>query len=430
MQAAFLTIAAAGALYFLTSHRRFDVFSLAFVSAGVYFLPGFFGSVRDPASESPVPIESGTYLVMTSVLAAIALGGWWFGHEEHVPAGEVPLTDRQCTFIALFVALLSLAIALYTDGSIYFSSDKQDVLGGMSRWFRLFCQVSALAAVLAFAQRQWLCLVCAGGLLLFDVYVGFRVTSAITLLAIFLVHFHRQGPRRFLRDNRAAAVVAASAAAFFFVYKAIYKIIKQGEFAIVHERLSDPQFYLGTVFDSEPFVTQCILNEVVRSGFETDGEYILTGLATQLMFFGNEFGIEVTSFNDLFQPVLFGDVQFGLAGNVWAEMLAAGDWPLLGCFLLAFVLTLRLLSRWLHAPHAATRACVALSAANMAFYIHRTDVAYQLTLQKRLIACWLVVVFASEALHQLSGRRAGAAPTRRQLAAEDAAEFDAEAAHA
>ena len=97
------------------------------------------------------------------------------------------------------------------------------------------------------------------------------------------------------------------------------------------------------------------------ANFQTDGDYILTGIVSQATFFGNELGIQVHEFNDLFQPVLFGDVEFGLAGNVWAEMFAAGDWPLLGCFLLAFVLVLRLLSRWLHTRHVSTQGCVALS---------------------------------------------------------------------
>ena len=79
MYAAFLAIVAAGGMYFLLSHRRFDVFSLAFFSGCIYFLPGFFGSVLDPGSETPVPIESGTYLVMSAVLTAIVAGGWWFG---------------------------------------------------------------------------------------------------------------------------------------------------------------------------------------------------------------------------------------------------------------------------------------------------------------------------------------------------------------
>ena len=50
-------------------------------------------------------------------------------------------------------------------------------------------------------------------------------------------------------------------------------------------------------------------------------------------------------------------------------------------------------------------ACVALSAAYLAFYIHRTDICFQVTLQKRLLATWFVVVLASEVLHHLPGRR-------------------------
>ena len=405
MYAAFVTTVVVGGMYFLLSHRRFDAYSLAFLSGCIYFMPGLFGAVHDPASEVPIPIEPGTYLVMTVILAVIAAGGWWFGTgAEHISTGA-EVTDRQGVYIALFMAFGSLVIALYFDGNVYFSAEKQDVLNGMSRWYRLYCVASALAAVMAFSHRQWTPFWLAGGLLLFNVYVGFRSTSAITVLAVFLIHFHRQGPRRFLRDNRRAVVIAGAMAGFFFVYKALYKIIKLGEYEVVNERVIDPQFYLSTVMDSEPFVTQCILNEVIRTDFQTDGGYILTGIVAQTTFFGNELGIQVTSFNDLFQPVLFGDIEFGLACNIWAEMLAAGGWPLLCCFLFAFVLTLRLLSRWLHAAHVSSQACVALSAAYLAFYIHRTDVCFQLTLQKRLIACWFLIAIASEVLRVLSGRR-------------------------
>ncbi|MBL8848589.1 MAG: hypothetical protein JNG89_02855 [Planctomycetaceae bacterium] len=400
----FLGIVVAGGMYFLLSYRRFDVFSLAFFSGCVYFLPGFFGAVRDLTSDTPVPLVPEAYAVMAAVLAAIVVGGWSFTAAEPLEERR-PQADGQTTYLALLAAILSLVIALCTDGDIYFSSDKGDVLGGMSRWFRLYCLASAMAAVLAFAHRQWRSLMVACGLLLFNVYIGFRATCAVTMLAIFLVHFHQQGPRRLVRDNRRAAVIAGAAAVFFFVYKTISKAIKLGEFEVVHERLVDPQFYLASVLDSEPFVTQSILNEVLRTGFETDGRYILTGIVAQFTFFGNELGIDVTSFNDLFQPVLFREVEFGLAGNVWAEMLAAGGWPLLCGFLAGFVLVLRALSGWLSASHVSTQACVALSAAYMAFYLHRTDVGFQITLQKRLLAVWFGVVLVSEVLRRLPGRK-------------------------
>ena len=43
MQVAFILTALVGATYFALARRRFDYFSLAFFSAIVYFLPGFFG---------------------------------------------------------------------------------------------------------------------------------------------------------------------------------------------------------------------------------------------------------------------------------------------------------------------------------------------------------------------------------------------------
>lgn len=46
MQIAFLSVAAFGGAYFLIWKRSFDYFTLAFFSAIIYFLPGFFGIRR------------------------------------------------------------------------------------------------------------------------------------------------------------------------------------------------------------------------------------------------------------------------------------------------------------------------------------------------------------------------------------------------
>lgn len=410
MQLLLFISAATGAAYFLLSHRRVDFFTLAFAAACVYFLPGFFGAVPYGGLRSAtVPLENQTYLVMTAVMTAITLGAWMFephgGQDAWKSRG---VADPVASQVALIVATIGLTMTLRSDEGDLFSADKVEVLSAVSRWFYIFAVGASLAAVLAFLHRQWWTLLVATGLLLFSVYIGFRSHFALTVIAVFLSYFNAQGRQRFLARNQVAVVLALAAAVFFFSYKFVYRMVKLGEYDVVAERVIDPQFHLQAIADSEPFATQMILNEVLRSRYETDAAYIVEGLAAQSVLFSERFGLEAIAFNDLFQPELFPDIEWGMAGNIWAQMLAAGGWPLLLAFLTLFVLTLRAASRWLVTAGLSTRAMVALGGSYWAFYIHRNDIGYQVILEKRVLLSWLLIVFGSEVVHRLGGRSTAA----------------------
>jgi hypothetical protein len=174
---------------------------------------------------------------------------------------------------------------------------------------------------------------------------------------------------------------------------------------------------VDAVAGSEPFATQMILNEVLRSGFQTDAHYILESIVAQFTLFSGEFGLDVVSFNELFQPQLFSEVEYGLAANIWAQMLAAGGWPLFFGFLAVFVASLRLGSQCLAANGLVMRAAVALGGAYWAFYIHRNDLGYVLSLLKRVALVWLGVSVLSAAWARCGAgnRRTGGARSARTV---------------
>lgn len=415
MQTVFLATAATGGGYLLLSHRRVDLFTLAFVSSCVYFLPGFFGCVPQGVSRTAtMPLEDETFLVMAVVLGAIAAGAWMFDpHGPVAPCRARTSRDRLAAPLALLLALGGVVMAVRTGGDALFSADKEEVLAAVTRWFYLYAVSASLAAVLAFLHRQWLVMGAALGLLLFSVYLGFRADLAMVVIGVFLLHFHAQGPQRLVRRNQLALLLAAASAMFFFSYKFVYRLVKLGEYQLAVERALDPQFHLAAVTDSEPFATQLVLNEVVRTRFTTDLQYIFDGVASQCLFFSEQFGMPAVGFNELFQPVLFPEVSWGMAGNIWAQMLAAGGWPLLLAFLVLFVLTLRVGSRWLETPRLNVRAAIALATSYWAFYIHRNDVGYQVMLEKRVVVIWLAVVVVCEAIHRLGApSRAPSLPRR------------------
>ena len=167
-----------------------------------------------------------------------------------------------------------------------------------------------------------------------------------------------------------------------------------GDWQAVLQRIKDPNFYLLTIDRSEPFITQVILNEVIRTDFHVNLEH-LGGTIYQLILFAPQMGVKPTSFNALFQPVLFPEVKSGMANNIWAQMWSSGGWLLLACFMGVFVTILFLGSYWLRSRDPIFKGCTVLLLTYWAFYIHRNDIAYQINLEKRVFIIWIFCVLVS-----------------------------------
>ncbi|NEO32409.1 MAG: hypothetical protein F6K36_18645 [Symploca sp. SIO3C6] len=401
MQVTFIILVVVGILYFLFSKRFFDLFSIAFFSACVYFLPGFWGYVLIPESsvKTPVPLVAKAYLVMIAVLFAILIGGIYF--DKTIKTEQIKLKIRGshlASSVATLIALLGFILTMLTVGSVVFSANKNELLAELNRWFILWEIGASLGAVLSFAQSRWILLFICISLLFFEMYIGFRSGFVTTIIAIFTIGLSDQGRQRVAIKNWRICSVGLATILFIFVYKFLYQVIKLGEWGIVAERLQNPRFYFLTITESEPFTTQCILNEVLRTNFTTGMNHLL-GVIHHFIIFSPELGFQITSFNDMFQPELFPEVKSGMANNIWAEMWSSGGWILLLFFIVMFVVVLFLGSYYLLCVRdVALKGCIVLMSSYWAFYIHRNDLLYQINLEKRVLVIWLLCIIISELL--------------------------------
>jgi hypothetical protein len=146
---------------------------------------------------------------------------------------------------------------------------------------------------------------------------------------------------------------------------------------------------------SEPFVVQGTLNEIVRQQYWIGPEHLVEILYL-LVPLANELGATAGGFNPLFQPSLFSTVTgYGLANNLWAQMLAIGGWPVLSAFTGVYCAVLLVGDRLLRRVSPSTAVVLAVVFAYWAFYAHRNDLLYQLTLTRRvLLAGFLIVLVA------------------------------------
>ncbi|MCH9646994.1 MAG: hypothetical protein K0U98_02080 [Deltaproteobacteria bacterium] len=415
MQLLFLAIAPAGLVYFLFRKRRFDFYSIAYLSALVYFLPGFFGYALMPpsalnATRVPAPLLPETYGVFLLVLLSIWFGSMFYDGLSPRTARVIQIPGPEWALRLLVgLALLGLGITLVTAGAALFSPHKPVVMAALGRWRILWVAGASLGVILAFLQRRWWIFGLCFSLLLFDFYVGFRSNLALTCIALFVVILHRKGPQRFLWQNKLLGLFGVAAAGLFFLFKFLYIPIKKGNFELVLERATSPSYFLTTVARSEPFGTQAILNEALRERLQMD----LAGLGElvyQLMLFAPHFGIETQATSDQFREALFPSAPSGLGSNIWAEMWCRGGWGLLVLFAIFFVVVLGFGSYLLRLKDHQLLAGIALTMSYWAFYTHRNSLAFQVNLEKRIVIPWLLAMGFALVVNALSRPRPAEVP--------------------
>ncbi len=395
MQGVFVLVAAAGAAYFAFAKRRFDFLSLGYVSALVYFLPGFAGFTRMPqtvfsAFREPVPLIEETYWVFILVLGALAVTAVV---TDRLPVREFPRFKIPAPHLALSIllalTLLGFGGTVLSAGRLLLADEKHMIVASVGRWRILWVNGAALGALLAFSLRKWWILAGCMVLLLADLYVGFRNNLALTTISLFLLWLTAKGEQRLALRNLRAGLAAAAAAVVFFAYKFLYVPIKQGNWSELTYRLTDWGYISRGLSHSEPFVTQTILNEVLTRRFQVG----LEGFGQvffNLVPFAPAFGLKATPISARFREELFPGTPGGLGSNIWAEMWSRGGWPLLFLFAMAFALSLFLASEALRCRDPLVLPMVALNGSYWAFYIHRNTLTYQVNLHKRLLLLWLI----------------------------------------
>lgn len=395
MQFFFFLLSAIGLGYFVLFKRRFDFFSLAFFSAIVYFLPGFFGFALRPATIYSVagermPLVENTYVVFCLVLTAILGAALVYDQLPALglPDRKIPLTGLAlASFVAL--ALVGFGMTVVNLGETLLTPDKRQILLAVGRWRTLWVVSASLAAVLAFQLRRWWVLALAMGLLFVDLYVGFRNNLALTTISIFTVWLYSKGRGRLAVNQFRVAFGAGLAGFGFFLYKQLYQQVKAGDWGRLVERLGSRELFESSILDSEPFITQAVLNEVMANRFRLGMDGFAEAIYGALLF-SPSLGSSFESAHDVFREVLFPGAPSSMASTIWGEMWSRGDWPLLVFFLGVFALGLAFWSTLLRSSDPLIQLIAVLNGSYWAFYMHRNTLLFQVTLHKRIIGLWLL----------------------------------------
>ncbi len=384
----FYVVSILGLAYFLLAKRRFDWFAVAFFSACVYFLPGFFGYTSYLSLtgwiDNPLNNEAyGIMILVESMILSGAIASDLFSKKRTIT--KVEQGNVYVLKILLCLSITGLVLMLLTTGEALFYADKQSMMVELNRSHALFYTAVMIGSTMSFEYKKWSIFAFFCALIIFDLFIGFRASLAITAISIFTLWLSKQGQRRLIISSWKQLITGFLLVILLFFYQQIAYATRIGDLNLLSSLLSNVDTYVAMIKNSEPFIAQSTLNEVTERNYSV-GMGHLIGVFYQFTLFAPELGLETGSFNDLFQHDLFPDVIIGMANNIWAEMWSAGGWPLLLVFLILFVAIIKLMTAFTEKSNNITqRAFVAVMASYWAFYIHRNDIRYEIDLEKRVL---------------------------------------------
>jgi hypothetical protein len=439
--------------YFVLAKRRFDFLTIAYIGAIFYFSPLFFGWVIQSGPGLSETIQPTVYLIATIYIIALAGAGILSSKPERAaPAPAGP--GRPLSRWYLILALAGLAGSVISTRGAIVNIDKLVVLSQVGYSYVLFEVAASLACISAVIERRrW---ELAGGifLLFIDLLIGFRVYVTLVALCVALILLMRDGPLYLYKKastyGSAAVillVVMMSASAIRpAVFDQLAKIqirsaVPAGEAektersetdknsqsrstpnqapVAIPTRVPMPPLTISNWKSiasrlinqsGEPFIVEATLVAIVQTGLSCSPSNIFKSVfllvPPGMARFAPTNPFPPTFFDE-YQPILYPDITYGTAGNIWAEMLCRFGYVGLVIFGALLILVLIGLNRLLLKSSPTLEAPLALGGLIVAFYINRNDLHFTLQMLK-----WVVLIFFAAYLLSLAADKVKRVSTR------------------
>lgn len=400
----FIVFASVCAVYFV-AFRKFDFFTMAFFGTLTYFLPGLFGYVRHPHDFhfSLVPIQAQVYWIYMAVLAQILLGSIiyqsLFGRAK--PIVWLRNQPQHQLFVPLLLgaATVTLIMMSITIGDVLFSSDKSELLKKENIWFKVHSACIVLFAFAALYQPKWIYKVPAVAFVLFSIYLGHRSYAAMTVVGVLGVFMYGKIPIVVLLKYRRAGLSGLGVLALLFIYKNFYVAVKQGDVDLLLDLFWNSDTYYLAFMESEPFMTQDILNQVVLLNLESDLSSLKSVPAQLVPLIHKVIDMTTLSFSYQMKTKLYYGLEFGIGSNVYAQLYSMGGMLGITLFFVIYAPILGLMNRLITWRGDILKCSLLACAGYLTFYYNRNDVGYTVTLIRRLllisVACYVPARFLS-----------------------------------
>lgn len=386
----------------INCRRRFDIFTLAFASCVLYFIPALV-----PLSDMP----GGAYLIYSAVFILVTLAGLVFDKVYPTPSTSADPTAlrlfyRSAILVAAPLVLIGIVLSL---GALVVGKNEG---GGLLHYsLAVFLGYAFASAAL---MRKWFVFG-----LFFLVYGwiivrGDRTQFVIAVIALALLSasvLQLSLGSIVARIRWPAALLAAAACIVGLVGKDIYgAYFDWNSGSRYHEALQTRlEATLARPERSfEAYHVQSILAKAVLNDDRLDASY-LVDLPLQLLPLAGALGAEVHAQSEMIKGLYFADWSdaTGVSSNYFAEGFLIAGYVGVLLFTLLYIMGLWVIGLALRSRSWAVRLWAGFAGAFWAFYIHRSSLFQLVAHEKRIFYSMCVLVLATLVMRMLIelGRR-------------------------
>jgi hypothetical protein len=436
--------------YFILTKRRFDFLTIGYIGAIFYFSPLFFGWVFQSGPGLTETIQPTVYLIATVYMIGLAGAGILSSKQE--PAAPVSAgVGRPLSRWYLILSLFGLVSSFISTHGAIINVDKMAVLSQVGYFYVLFEVAAALACISAVIERRPWELAISIFLLFIDLVAGFRVfmiLAALSVTFVLLMHdgrlyLYKKAPTYGFTAVILLVAMLSANAIRPTILNQVAKIrsdsptlVAQGEKtqpSEANENSQSPAMSSQTPIQmpkkpmpeptiskmpeltisnwkpvifklvqqsGEPFIVQATLVAIVQTGLSCSPSNIFKSLfllvPPGMARFAPTNSFPPTFFDE-YQPILYPNIAYGTAGNIWAEMLCRFGYVGVVIFGALLILVLVGLNRLLLKSSPTLASPLALGGVIVAFYINRNDLHFTLQMLK-----WIALVFFAAYLLSLA----------------------------
>lgn len=396
------------AVIVLLQHPRVSIVTLGGAGLLAYSVPALVGLTLIPETAELTAVTQTAVAYMVLMWSAFGVTVW-AGSFLYSPAGKP--ADGQAlgdgSFLvaaaAVFVALVAIIVVQLGPGVLLIGRYRFADAMGASQVLGLSWVIgkwaAALGLVFACQSRRWPVAAAFVTALVFVGLLGDRTTPVIALAAALLVMLRNLPIMTALRRPLVwvGAVVVTAAV---FLIKPAYKALSAGVDIFTVLAAERP---VAIMAQWEAFGTHAVLERIVATGFSFDWTSTLTASLGQLLVVPSAFGISSSQFNDTYQPLMFPDVTYGLAGNYLAQWFAM--FGLVGCIVAGalYAAVLMLIDRWHQKAPGSVASFAILIGSAFAVYQHRNSVENELAIMRQVAIAFIGIWCLALAVEHLKG---------------------------
>ncbi len=331
--------------YLVFKKRNVDFYTIAVFGYLFYTLPAFWGTTWTTQELYYSKIHFGTYLVVDIVSVLIFVSMVYFDY-RHYRRGVYFEKKREeiypsmLFYILVIIAYLFILVAVHKIGFELVLSQRKDALDIelMNPFFSLAVWISLIVLSFSSYSKNWRLLVLSSPILLFTLFLGIRSYFVIGTLSYALLYMAQ------LRNIQLFKLWKVGVWLIVFgiiatMYRAIYTIIKKGDFQHIILLLTTKEFYLEKVFTlpHEIYIVFSTLNISVSSNLRLGIEFVWYQIVNFIPLMNNLFNVPEVRYSKVIMEEFYFESKFGMASNIWAEMYSSGGLILVVIFALIWL---------------------------------------------------------------------------------------------